>query len=170
VKPFYINGYVRWDLWSAVCRVKGCQSSNCQLAWACRDVWKIPKKSICLGVPRILWDYYVQLWARMWGDITYWYEYLQLYQGLQYRPGLKTAFTGFDENWKNGWFLVQNSNFKFWGRLKTERFFWFIIPFFWFIDRFLFQIQILNENNKPISFLVYHLLFPVFIFFKISKI
>jgi hypothetical protein len=39
------------------------------------------------------------------------------------------------------------------GELKTQQ-------VFWFIDRvlagFLFKIQILNKNDKPTSFLVYH--------------
>jgi hypothetical protein len=55
------------------------------------------------------------------------------------------------ENRKNQ-LLIQNSIFELGVELKTE---WF----FQFIDQFLFKIQILNKNDKPIIFLVYRSVF-----------
>jgi hypothetical protein len=52
---------------------------------------------------------------------------------------------------------------------KNEQVFLFIEQVFWFIDRFLFKIQILNEKGKLTGFLVYHSIFPVFIFSNFLK-
>jgi hypothetical protein len=60
-------------------------------------------------------------------------------------------------------FLIQNSIIKIWRKTKkTSNIIGLSFDISYLSIVFLFKIQILNENNKPISFPVYHLVFLIY--------
>jgi hypothetical protein len=98
-----------------------------------------------------------------------------LWQELQYRYGFENRSSPvLSKTEKTYRFWYKNQILKCEEKPKTKRNFRFIDPFFrfikWFLAGFLFKIQNLNENSKPVDFPVYRSVFLDFIFQNFSKI